>query len=212
MTASHPSLVVVGLVGRIAAGKSTVARALAARGAEVIDADRIAHDVLDEPDTRSAVVRRFGAGVLRADGRVDRAALARIVFGSTPEAGTALAALENLVHPRVRERIAAALDGLRDEAATAGDARRVVVLDVPLLVQAGWDERCDRIVLVECDEQVRRARMAARGWTTEHQEKRDAAWARGYRPPPPRKTTPVDASGDAAYIHGQIDGLWRSMS
>jgi dephospho-CoA kinase len=86
------------------------------------------------------------------------------------------------------------------------------VLDVPLLVQSGWDERCDRIVLVECDEQVRRARMAARGWTTEHQAERDAAWARGYRPPPPWKTTPVDASGDAAYIHEQIDGLWRSMS
>lgn len=212
MTASPPSLVVVGLVGRIAAGKSTVARALAARGAEVIDADRIAHDVLDEPDTRSAVVGRFGAGVLQADGRVDRAALARLVFGAGPEAGTALAALEALVHPRVRERIAAALDRIRDEPATAGDAPRVVVLDVPLLVQAGWDAWCDRIVLVECDEQVRRARMAARGWTTGHQAERDAAWARGYRPPPPSKTTTVDASGDAAYIHEQIDGVWRSMS
>lgn len=210
MTTSR-DLVVIGLVGRIASGKSTVARMLAARGARVLDADAIAHEVLDESETRSELARRFGAGVLRDDGRVDRSALATIVFGAGPESETALRDLEALVHPPVRERIATALARMRAEAATTGH-RRVVVLDVPLLVQAGWDDLCDRLVLVECDESVRRARMAARGWTVEHQERRDAAWSREYRPPPPWKTTVVDGTGDPAYIQGQIDGVWRSVS
>lgn len=209
MTAAAPGIVVVGIVGRIAAGKSTVARALAARGADVIDADALAHAALDEPAVRAAVGRRFGAGVLRDDGRVDRTALAAIVFGADDAAAAALRDLEALVHPRVRARIEAALERLRGAAADAGP--RVVVLDVPLLMQAGWDELCDRLLLVACDEEVRRQRLAARGWPAEHRDRRDAAWARAYRPPPPRKTTVVDASGDVAYIRSQIDRWWRTL-
>jgi dephospho-CoA kinase len=209
MTAVAPGIVVVGLVGRIASGKSTVARALAARGAEVIDADALAHEALDEPAVRAAVGRRFGAGVLRDDGRVNRAALAAVVFGGDAAAVAALRDLEALVHPRVRARIEAALERFR-RAATGGGPR-VVVLDVPLLMQAGWDELCDRLLLVACDEEVRRRRLAARGWTAEHRDRRDAAWARAFRPPPPRKTTVVDASGAVAYSLGQIDRWWQTL-
>lgn len=210
MTAATPGLVVVGIVGRIAAGKSTVARALAAHGADVIDADALAHEALDEPAVRAAIGRRFGAGVLRDDGRVDRAALAGIVFGADEAAAAALRDLEALVHPRVRARIEATLGRLRG--AAAGGSPRVVVLDVPLLMQAGWDALCDRLLLVACDEEVRRRRLAARGWSEAHRDRRDTAWERAYRPPPPGKTSVVDASGDVAYIHEQIGRWWHTLA
>lgn len=208
MTVSLPRTRVIGIVGRIGAGKSTVARALAAHGAEVIDADAMAHAVLDEPATRAAVVDRFGTGVARADGSVDRRALAAVVFGPGASSAAALEALESLVHPRVRVRIEAALAGPPDTA--AGD-RRVVVLDVPLLMQARWDDLCDRLILVDCDESVRRSRLEGRGWSDVHRARRDAAWERKYRPPPAAKTSRVDASRDAAYIRDQIATLWPTL-
>ena len=100
-------MIVVGLVGRMAAGKSTVARMFAALGAHVLDADAIAHEVLDEPEARRAVVARFGAGVAGPDGRVNRRALADVVFAGDAAAEAALADLEAIVHPRVRRRMEA---------------------------------------------------------------------------------------------------------
>ena len=97
-------MIVVGLVGKIAAGKSTVARRLAARGAHVIDADAVAHDALDDPEAKRAIVARFGGDVLDEAGRVRRPALAGRVFGPTPAHAAALADLEAIVHPLVRRR------------------------------------------------------------------------------------------------------------
>ena len=204
-------MIVVGLVGRMASGKSTVAEMFAALGASVIDADAIAHEVLDEPEVRRAVAARFGPGVLAADGRIDRPALARAVFGDGVEPG-ALADLEALVHPGVRTRMEAALDAHRRAEKAAGGPR-VVVLDVPLLVQAGWAGACDRIVVVECDEAVRRARLAARGIDSVQQAARDRAWSRGGDPrtAAPEKTTAVDASREAAYTASQVGRIWREL-
>lgn len=205
-------MIVVGLVGRMASGKSTVARMFAAHGAHVVDADAIAHEVLDEPEVRRAVAARFGAGVLAADGRVSRRALAEVVFGRGPGAAAALADLEALVHPRVRDRMQAMLDGHRmAERAEAGP--RVVVLDVPLLVRGGWVDACDRVVVVECEEGVRRARLAARGLDVEQQAARDRAWDRGGDPraAAPAKTSVVDASRDEAYTAGQVGTIWSDL-
>ena len=205
-------MIVVGLVGRMAAGKSTVARMFAALGAHVVDADAIAHEVLDDEDVRRAVADRFGAGVLAADGRVDRRSLGAIVFGGDERAALALADLEALVHPRVRERMQAALAAHR-RAEAAGGGPRVVVLDVPLLVQAGWADACDRIVVVECAEPVRRARLEARGLDAAQQAARDRAWDRGGDPrtAAPRKTSVVDASRDESYTLTQVDRIWAEL-
>lgn len=192
-------MIVIGLVGRIGAGKSTVARALAGRGAAVIDADRLAHEVLATPEVVTEVVARFGAGVLDETGHVRRSALAGKVFGPTPGHEAALRELEAIVHPRVRSRIEARLEAL----ATAGT--RVAVLDVPLLMQAGWDGLCDRLIAVSCDEEARRRRLDARGWPRAERDARERAWERGYRPPPPEKTLVVDASGDEAYTRAQAE-------
>ena len=97
-------MMIIGLIGRIGAGKSTVARRFAQHGATVVDADRHAHEVLEDPQVIAEVAGRFGPGVLNSLGRIDRAALAGIVFGTTPDHDTARAGLEAIVHPRVRHR------------------------------------------------------------------------------------------------------------
>lgn len=204
-------MIVIGLVGRIGAGKSTVARMFAAEGAAVFDADALAHEALAAPEVKAAVVDRFGPEVLDAAGGVSRAALAERVFGPAPGHAAALADLEAVVHPEVRRRIAAGLAALR--AAEAADGRRrVAVLDVPLLVQAGWDAACDRLVVVECEERVRQARLAARGWSPAQIVARDRAWDRGGGlPPPVEKTDAVDASADLAYTRFQVGRIWNSL-
>jgi len=204
-------MIVIGLVGRIGAGKSTVARRFAEHGAVVVDADALAHEALADPEVIAAVVERFGAGILAAGGRIDRSALARQVFGVTPAHEAALAALEAIVHPRVRRRVEAILAAERERDRGA-DGERVLVLDVPLLVQARWDDLCTGLVIVECEEAARRARLAARGWSAEQIAARDAAWERGYRRPAAGPGTwCVDASGDPAYTLAQVDEAWRAM-
>ena len=195
-------MIIVGIVGKIGAGKSTVARAMADLGAEVIDADRIAHDVLAEPEVVAAIAARYGAEVLDDAGRVRRPRLAERVFGPTPAHDAALTELEAIVHPRVRGRIDERLAAIA--AAAPAGVRPLVVLDVPLLMQAGWDRRCDRLVRVDCDEAERRRRVDLRGWPELQRQARERAWERGYRPPPPEKTLVVDASGDPAYTRTQV--------
>lgn len=205
-------MIIIGLVGRIGAGKSTVARRFAEHGATVVDADRHAHEALADPEVTAAIAARFGSGVIDAHGRVDRSALAARVFGGTAAHDTDRAALEALVHPRVRRRLEAVLAEQATRDLPAG-RRPAVVLDVPLLVQAGWSDLCTHLVVVECEESVRRLRLAARGWSAEQITARDRAWERGYRPPPSGFATwSVDASGDPAYTAGQVDRIWQAIS
>ena len=205
-------MLIVGLIGRIGAGKSTVARLLAERGADVIDADRIAHEELETEGVRAVLAARFGSGVVKADGRIDRPAVAAAVFGPTPAHESALRDLEAIIHPRVRLRMEREIERLRGMSGRAG-GRRVVVLDVPLLVRSGWAERCDRLIAVECEEAERRRRLAARGWTPEQQAAREAAWSRGATMPEELtgKILRVDASGNPAYTSSQIESIWDDL-
>jgi len=140
----------VALTGNIAAGKSSVARLFADWGATVLDADAIVHE-LQRPGTPvfDAMVARFGTGILRRDGTLDRPALRRRVLDD-PEAR---AALEAIVHPAV----AARRDALIAAARRSGDA--VVVSDIPLLFEVGDPTAFDRVVLVDAPEEVRRERL-----------------------------------------------------
>ncbi len=114
------------------------------------------------------------------------------------------------MHPLVRGRIESRLAAIA--AAEAAGGSKLVVLDVPLLMQAGWDRRCDRIVLVECEEAVRQRRLAERGWPASQQAARERAWERNYRLPPAEKTLVVDASGDPAYTQAQVDRIAASFA
>lgn len=208
-------MIVVGLTGRIGAGKSTVAAMLADRGAVVVDADRLAHAVLREPDVIRAIATRHGGKVLDAGGQVDRRKLAAEVFGPTADHAGALAALEALVHPRVVGRIDAILG---DERASerAGGPPAVVVLDVPLLGRPDLLARCDRVLEVVCDDAVRGRRLAARGWGEDERKARDAAWER-HAPPPAvgaaaaGNRASVDTSRDLIYTSTQVDQFFRSL-
>ncbi|MFG3439321.1 dephospho-CoA kinase [Nonomuraea sp. NPDC047897] len=139
----------IGLTGGIGSGKSEVSRRLAARGAVVIDADRIAREVV-EPGTvgLARVVAAFGDGVLRPDGSLDRERLGAVVFADPDR----LAVLNSIVHPLVGERVAEL------QAQAPGDA--IVVYDVPLLVENNLTPMYDVVVVVDASDEVRVARLA----------------------------------------------------
>ena len=202
----------IGLIGKIGAGKSTVARRLEELGAQVIDADKIAHEVLAEADVKREVVVHFGASVLGGNGELQRQVLAERVFGLTPTHAAALAILEKIVHPRVRQRINGRLDHLQAAGqATGKDAK--VVLDIPLLLQAGWGDACDYLIRLECNETVRQERLKQRGWSDLQREARAAAWDRRAPGPlvPEGKITTVDTSGTLAYTLEQVDRFWSAL-
>ena len=212
-------MILVGLSGKIGSGKSTVARRLGELGARVIDADAIAHEVLEEADAKAAIVSRFGPDMLGADRRVQRRVLAERVFGPTPAHAAALRDLEAIVHPRVHHRIDQSLDEVRAGERKPGGRETVVVLDVPLLVRAGWAQVCDVVVRLECDEAVRRERLAQRNVSPEQQAAREAAW-RGTAADAPaaflpgiptQKVATVDTSGDLEYTFLQVDRIWTEI-
>ena len=209
-------MILVGLAGRIGAGKSTVASRLADHGAAVIDADRLAHDALETQPVREAIADHFGSRFLNDAGRVDRPTLASTVFGPHARHEAALAALEAIVHPVVRGQIEATIAKHRTAAGNRID-ELVVILDVPLLVQTGWADRCDRVIEVVCDDQVRRQRLVQRGWPADSIAWRDAAWMRrmpagGLRSVvSPARIATVDTSSAISYTQEQVYRIWRSF-
>ena len=212
-------MILVGLSGKIGSGKSTVAGRFGELGARVIDADALAHEVLEAAEAKAAIVSRFGPGVLGADGRVQRRVLAERVFGPTPAHAAALQDLEAIVHPRVHQRIEQSLDEIRAGERQPGGQNTGVVLDMPLLLRAGWAQACDVVVHVECAEDVRRERLARRNVSPEQQAAREAAW-RGTAadapvafPPgiPTQKVATVDTSGDLEYTFLQVDRIWSEI-
>lgn len=142
---------IVGLTGGIGSGKSTVADLFSQRGAALVDTDVIAHE-LTAPQGAAMlpIVAAFGDVVRRSDGGLDRAAMRRLVFADR----SAKAALEAILHPLIRQQSAA-----RCAAAVAP----YVLLVVPLLIEStGYRRRTDRVLVVDCDEDVQIARVMAR--------------------------------------------------
>jgi len=145
---------VVGLTGGIGSGKSAAGKMFADLGAALVDTDDIAHELTGPGGVAmAALANAFGAAVLAADGSLDRAAMRTLAFGDP----AARARLEAILHPMIRE------ESLRRcrQAMAAGAA--YVILMVPLLVESGDFRRCvDRVLVVDCDDGIRIARVAAR--------------------------------------------------
>ena len=156
---------VIGIVGGIASGKSTVAAEFAKLGCAVIDADAIAHDVLQADSVRGEIATRFGAGILDSSGRVDRKKLAHVVFADVQK----LAMLNRVVHPHVLQRTEKLIGRYRRD-----DKVKAIVLDMPLLIEVGWENHCDRVVFVYCGRKrrIERAREA-RGISESEIKKRE---------------------------------------
>ncbi|MBM3963904.1 MAG: dephospho-CoA kinase [Planctomycetes bacterium] len=167
--------IVLGIVGGVASGKSEVTRRLQARGAHVIHADTIGHEVLREKEIRDRLVDYFGTQILSQEtGEIERPRFAQLVFGNDTIATENRRYLESVVHPRIRTRIAELLDSLQQTIAP-NERPLIVVLDVPLLIESGWYQRCDRILFIETAEELRHQRALARGWTSNDFRDREAA-------------------------------------
>jgi dephospho-CoA kinase len=152
----------IGILGGIASGKSTVAAEFEKLGCAVIDADEIAHGLLAEGSVRAGVARLFGSDVLDACGEIDRRRLAGRVFADA----TQLAALNSVLHPRVLRRVEELIAQYNEDPQCTA-----VVLDMPLLVEVGWADRCDRLVFVDCDWQRRVERAKSKGLASERKIK-----------------------------------------
>ncbi|PXY19356.1 dephospho-CoA kinase [Prauserella muralis] len=187
----------VGLTGGIGAGKSTVAARLAEHGAVLIDADRIAREVV-EPGTEglAELVAEFGAEILAADGSLDRAALAARAFSDDG----ARQRLNAIVHPRVGARTAELM------ARAAADA--IVVHDIPLLVEGGLAPSYHLVLIVDADEDVRVKRLVeSRGMPEQDARNRIAAQASTAQ----RRAVAdvwLDNSGTRDVVLAQVDALW----
>jgi dephospho-CoA kinase len=191
----------IGITGAIGCGKSTVAGWLSERPAVVvIDADRVAREVLDRGEPAlDAVVARFGDGLVGDDGGLDRAALGRIVF-SDP---AALRDLEAIVHPAVRPRILAAI-----EAAEAGGAEGVIIEAIKL-VEGGLAELCDEVWLVTCDPVAQRGRLVARGLPAVDADLRMTAQTGLEERVRPIATSVIDTSADRSATRRLVEAAFE---
>lgn len=194
----HGPKAVIGLVGAIGGGKSTAARAFAARGGFVIDADALGHEALRQADIVAALVARWGEAVRGPDGALDRRAIGRIVFADPNERNALEAAVFPYITARARERIAAA---------QADPAAAFVVLDAAVLLEAGWGDMVDRLVYVDAPLETRLERLKARnGWSAADLAAREAAqW------PAARKMARADAvltnAATVPELQQQVDAL-----
>ncbi len=194
-------MLIIGLAGGVASGKSLVASCFEHFGATVIDADRIGHEVLREPAVIAAIVSQWGQTVMK-NGEVDRSALARVVFGSTPDNANQLELLEQMTHPGIGQRI-------REQIAQLESDATAVVLDAPVMFKAGWDQICDKIVFVESSTLLRQQRASQRGWDIDELAAREA-WQTPLAEKRSRSTDVIDNSGSKEETYIQARDLWRS--
>ena len=197
-------MLLVGLTGGIGAGKSTVSVLLAERGAVIVDADQIARDLqLPGSPVLDLMAERFGGHIIDADGALDRAAVAAIVFGDSDDAKQALAALNGIVHPAMQAEI-------KRQIAAQAETDRIVVLDFPLLGENPRDDIAATVVVdVPHDAAVRRL-VEFRGMDEADARKRIVSQV-GRDERLATATHVVDNSGDLDQLRAEVDALWYEL-
>ena len=191
---------VIGLTGGIGSGKSSVAALFAARGAAIIDTDAVAREVVEPPSpVLDAIHYEFGGGVITPDGKLDREALARIVFADPRQREL----LNRLTHPAIRERTI--------ELMAAQPAGATVVVVVPLLFESEFDKLCDSVVAVVADPDLRRSRVTERDRVKEeavaarmNAQLADDEYAR-------RAKHVITNDGDLAHLERQVAAIWETI-
>lgn len=195
-------MLIVGLTGNIASGKSAVAARLAARGAPIVDADLLAREaVAVGSPALAAIARRFGDSILAADGSLDRAALRRVVFNDA----AAREALNAIVHPEVARLREREVERLRAAGAP------LAICDIPLLFETGLDAEMDRIVLVDAPVALRRERLIRdRGLSAADADAMIAA-----QMPPEQKRARahyvIENDGSFDALDAQVDAVWAAL-
>ncbi|MCH8824374.1 MAG: dephospho-CoA kinase [Planctomycetes bacterium] len=154
---------IIGLVGGIGSGKSTVAGILAEQGCLVVDSDQLARQALEQPEIRDRLVSWWGSAILDADGRIDRSKVASIVFSSLDERKR----LESLVHPWIEKQRLSLFE-------SAPPKTLALVIDAPLLIEAGLIAQCDAVLYIDTDRETRLARLVkSRNWDEKELARRE---------------------------------------
>jgi len=204
--ATHKStasvMLLVGLTGNIASGKSTVAQLLSEHGATIIDADVLARRAVEKGSpVYDAIVKRWGTSVLTPDGQLDRSALRRIVFRDAKE----LEALNEMVHPEVERQRKARIA----EAKTRGD--RMVVCDIPLLFEKKMADRFDKIVLVDAPRPLRLERLVQERGLRETEAMDMIAAQMPAELKRARADYVVDNGGTLSELTAKVDDVWAEL-
>lgn len=206
MPSSGNDMYVVGILGGIASGKSLVTGLLARRGAWIINADRIGHQVLKTSEVKALIRQRWGDAVFNTDGEVDRSALAAIVFGSSPESEKERQILEQFTHPAIGEGIRAELER------AAAEGTQIVVLDAPVMLEAGWDTECNTLVYIDAPREIRRQRaLKSRGWKEEDFAAREGA-QKSLEKKRSQADFVIDNSTCIDTVEQQVDRLWETWT
>jgi dephospho-CoA kinase len=198
-------MIIVGLVGGVACGKSFVAQNFQNLGAAVLDGDRVGHEVLNLPVVRLKLAQRWGEEVLTDGGGVNRPAVAEIVFGSGEESRRELEFLESCTHPEI-ERVLA--DRLRRMEKLGRFP--VAVLDAAVMLKAGWDKLCDHVIFVEVPRPLRLKRALLRGLSEADFVAREAAQL-PLEQKRARADIVIDNSGTPADVLGEVQKVWRLL-
>ncbi|MDN5345512.1 MAG: dephospho-CoA kinase [Clostridia bacterium] len=194
---------IIGLTGGIASGKSTVAGILQGLGARVIDTDQVAREVVrpGQPAYQE-IVAAFGRGILRPDGSLDRQALGRIVFSDA----VAREVLNAVTHPRIREEVRAKIATLRQR-----EPEAVVVIEAPLLLEAGMTDMVDAIWVVTAPAEVRLKRLMERDNLSLEEAASRLRAQMGERERLRYATRVIPTGGDLAATRASVLAAWREL-
>ena len=195
-------MLLIGIVGGVASGKSTVSNCFAKHGAAVLDADRAGHEVLREPAVMEAIRQRWGEQVFDVGGNIARPAVAAIVFAKG--GGVEKRFLEELTHPRIGKR-------LQEQSAELARKRvPVAILDAALLFESGWSSLCGTVVFVDVPRDVRLDRVLGRGWSeADFRSREDWQWPAQEK----RRWADfiVDNSGSLERTSDQVRAIWQQL-
>jgi dephospho-CoA kinase len=194
---------IVGIVGGIGSGKSALADELVKLGGHLITADKLGHEALRQVDIREKVIERWGRELLDATGEIQRRALGRIVFADAAE----LRELEAMVFPFIGKRI-------HEEIARANQDSwaRFVILDAAIMMEAGWDKNCSRVIFVDTPKEIRLERLRRqRRWTAEELDSRENAQM-AVEEKRRRADAIIDNSGGPEKARSQLQTLLRAWN
>ena len=192
---------VLGIIGGIGSGKSTVSALFRHYGTAVIDADIIGHHTLLLPQVKESVRQRWGLTVFGADGEIDRRELAAIVFADENE----LAYLKSLTHPLITEEV------YRQRKEHEQNGVHICLLDAPLLLESGLCSLVDQIIFVSTPAEVRWERIKNRGWTETEWQRRNAAQF-SVEEKERRANVVLDNSGDLEHLRTQVEKLFYDFT
>lgn len=163
------SVPTIGILGGIGSGKSSVVRHVTEFRLKIIDADKVGHDLLRDPDVVTRLRQTFPVSVFDADGQVIRPRLAQRVFGESTEHQAALAQLEQIIHPAIHREIKRQIQAV----STDVDA---LILDAAILLETGWADECDYLIYVDTPEALRIERVKnSRNWSAEDLTRRESS-------------------------------------